>query len=395
MRTIQRLVPLLLIMLFAGCATPQPAPIALQSAESTPTINLVSPTPLPTSTATLLPTLPPSETPSAPPTVTPIPTATPTLAPTVTPSPTATETPIATDTPEPTPTTVIDRTCPELYFPEYDRFWLDDEPWTQPVQQPTQHLWLGKPLPPGAGRLLINENFSYGWDGGNLLLHNGVDVSEELGTPVLAVADGVVVEARDDLTERFGWRCNWYGEFVAIEHDLKWQGKPVYSLYGHVLNINVDVGERVRRGEQVAEVGFGGAARVRHLHFEVRIGENDFFATRNPLLWLQPGEERGVLAGRLVDPRGHAWQGVPIFVDPTSAELNDRRVWTYLGDENDIAIPDEHLAENFVLGDLKAGEYTLYTTIQGVSYSEVVEIRPNEVTTVEIITLPLKVTPDS
>ena len=367
-----------------SCRSPQ---TQLLVNEATATINLITATPSATATATRLPQL----SPSPPPT---IPTA-PTTTPPPPPSPPASATPPATrtETPEPTPTDSVDRSCFNPGPQTYRRFWLSAEQWPRPVDSAETHLWYSKPLPPGAGRLLINRDFPYGWDNGAarpLLLHNGVDVSEELGTPVLAVADGTVVTAGEDLVERFGWRCNWYGHLVVIKHDDIWQGQPVYSLYGHVLNINVEVGQRIKRGEQVAEVGFGGAAKVRHLHFEIRVGQNDFFSTRNPLLWLQPAEGRGVLAGRLVDPHGNPWQGVPIIAVPRSADLFERRTWSYLGDEYDVANPDEQLAENFVIGDLKAGEYILYTSIQGVDYNVAVEIRPNQVNTIEIITEPLK-----
>ncbi len=166
---------------------------------------------------------------------------------------------------------------------------------------------------PGGGRTLINQRFPYGWDeNGRLLLHNGVDIAEELGTPVLAVADGTVVVAQEDLNAWYGWRCDWYGHLVVLELDQQWQDQPVYALYGHVLNIKVEAGQRVVRGEPLAEVGFGGAATNPHLHFELRVGENQFGATRNPMLWIEPGSTRGVIVGRLIDPEGRPWQGVPL-----------------------------------------------------------------------------------
>lgn len=215
-------------------------------------------------------------------------------------------------------------------------------------------------------------------------------MAEDLGEPILAIGDGVVVTARDDLEERYGWRCNWYGQLVVIEHDELYRGEPVYSLYGHVLEIRVDEGQRVQRGEQIAEIGFGGAASAWHLHLEIRVGENDFFKTRNPMLWLRPGEGRGVIAGRLVDPRGRPWQGIPVLALPEDDEFVRGTSWTYLGDPDDIARPDDEYAENFVIADLKAGEYEVYTEVQGVIYQVPVIVNAGEVTTVEIVTEPYK-----
>ncbi|MEZ4641518.1 MAG: peptidoglycan DD-metalloendopeptidase family protein [Chloroflexota bacterium] len=104
----------------------------------------------------------------------------------------------------------------------------------------------GRPLP-------HQPNLSHGWDGaGLLLLHNGVDSADPLGTPVLAAAAGTVVVAQDDYNEWYGWRCDWYGHLAVIEHDQCWFGQPVYTLYGHVLNINVEAGV-METGEQVAK----------------------------------------------------------------------------------------------------------------------------------------------
>ena len=174
--------------------------------------------------------------------------------------------------------------------PDYKRYYLGSRIWPQPLENPRTHFWLDKPLP-GGGRFLINSNFPYGWDGsGAYLLHNGVDSGATLGTPVLAAADGTVVVARSDKNELWGWKCDWYGELVVLELDEQWLGQPIYALYGHVLEINVKEGDRVVRGEQIAEVGFGGAAIVPHLHFEVRIGSNEYNTTRNPMLWIRPPE---------------------------------------------------------------------------------------------------------
>ncbi|MCA9974880.1 MAG: peptidoglycan DD-metalloendopeptidase family protein, partial [Anaerolineales bacterium] len=222
---------------------------------------------------TAVPTATPS--PNLPPTFTPAATARPTQPPVLT----ATLTLPPTATPLPVATAVINRTCPDPVplKPEYVRYYLSPNLWPAPnAAMNDTHFWLSKPLP-GGGRYLINQTFPYGWDGaGLLLLHNGVDSADPLGTPVLAAAAGTVVVAQDDYNEWYGWRCDWYGHLVVIEHDQRWFGQPVYTLYGHVLNINVEAGQHVETGEQVAEVGFGGAATAPHLHFEVRVGSNEF-----------------------------------------------------------------------------------------------------------------------
>ncbi|MCI0397432.1 MAG: peptidoglycan DD-metalloendopeptidase family protein [Chloroflexi bacterium] len=315
--------------------------------------------------------------------------------------PTATAT--ATTTPIP-----VDRTCPDPPppKPEYERYYLNGQAWPTLDPAAGAHFWMAAPLALEAGgqenggengeargpdRLRITEWFPYGYDAnGRYLLHNGVDVAEPQGTLLLAVADGTVVTAGDDATALYGWRCDWYGHLVVIELDQRWRGQPVYALYGHVLGIAVAVGQRVTRGQPVAEIGLGGAAVLPHLHFEVRIGTNEFGSTRNPLLWLVPNLGRGVIAGRLVDPEGRPWQGVVISAVGRSEGTSSRSTWTYLDDPQHTIKPDEGYAENFVMGDVPPGRYQLYVSLQGVQYTAEVEVKAAQVSTIEIVTEPYK-----
>ncbi len=199
-----------------------------------------------------------------------------------------------------------------------------------------------------------------------------------------------MVVAGDDYGRLYGWRCDWYGHLVVIELDRKWQGQPVYVLYGHVGNIAVEPGQRVSRGDKVAEVSFGGAAKLPHLHFEVRLGSNEFGSTRNPLLWLEPPTTRGLIAGRLVDPDGRPWQGVVVTAIGRTEGTENRTTWTYLGDPQRLINPDEGLAENFVIGDVKPGEYELTVEVQGEMYKLPVVVTAGQLQTAELVTLPYK-----
>ncbi len=368
---------LIFLISLAACRPETPALTQPQNpvASLAAAITTVAPTPRPT--VTLAPPAAPPPTPTAIATAPPVPTHAPT--------PTITPTPTLTPTPDP-----VDRTCRKPYEVNYRHSYLPAEVWPTPAPAPTTHFWLSKPLPPGSGRLLINDLFPYGSDyNGRLAMHTGVDISEQLGTPVLAAADGVVVVAGSDEDRLYGWSCNWYGHLVVIEHDFRWYGRPVYTLYGHVLNITVTPGQRVQRAEQIAEVGIGGAATVRHLHLEVRVGSNEYTATRNPMLWVAPGADRGVIAGRLIDPEGRPWQGAAIHaLRQTEGGLEDRVVWSYLGDPSNIAQPDEDLAENFIFSDMATGSYQIYLELQGKIYSTDVVVTAGAIAQVEIVTAP-------
>jgi murein DD-endopeptidase MepM/ murein hydrolase activator NlpD len=93
--------------------------------------------------------------------------------------------------------------------------------------------------------------------------HMGVDFAAPSGTPVRAVADGVVSVA--------GWRGQ-LGRTVRIEHEAK----SLASLYGHLQRIasTVSEGGRVAKGEVIGYVGQSGCATGPHLHFALFAGDD-------------------------------------------------------------------------------------------------------------------------
>jgi hypothetical protein len=60
--------------------------------------------------------------------------------------------------------------------------------------------------------------------------------------------------------------------------------------------------------------------------------------------------------------------------------------WSYLDDPLDLINPDESLAENFVFADVPAGQYVVYTRLQGVEYRVPLVVLPGQVATVEVVT---------
>lgn len=95
--------------------------------------------------------------------------------------------------------------------------------------------------------------------GGSSEFHPGQDITAPPGTPVVAPADGTVVQA--------GWQ-NGYGQEVVIDH-----GHGLTTRYGHLSKIEVAVGQDVRRGEELGQVGSTGRSTGPHLHYEVRIDD--------------------------------------------------------------------------------------------------------------------------
>ncbi len=88
-------------------------------------------------------------------------------------------------------------------------------------------------------------------------MHEGIDIVNKLGTPIYATANGVVIFA--------GIRSG-YGKFVIIDH-----GYGFYSRYGHLSSIIVSEGDRVKRGDKIANMGSTGRSKSSHLHYEVQV----------------------------------------------------------------------------------------------------------------------------
>ena len=364
---------LLILLLLSACAAPGQS--ATAPATSAPVV-ISPPTAVPTATPPALPSPRPTATGTAAPTAT------------ATASPTATPVPSPTTPPTPTPDPAVGLPCPDPapVKPDYVAYALTADPWPtpDPAAAPPP-LSLANPLPE-AGR---NAGYPYGSDGsGRYLLHNGLDMADEDDALAVAPGDGEIVLARDDVDELFGWRCDWYGQVVVLRLDETHDGQPVYVLFGHVKDVQVVEGQRVARGEPLAREGTAGVATVAHLHLEVRVGANTFGATRNPLLWLEPWSGSGVIAGRLVDPDGRAWQGVTVtLIDKDGALLN---TWTYLDDPDHLIHPEPALGENFVFGPVAEGRYTVFVEHQGEEYRQPVEVRDGEVTALEIVTAPFR-----
>lgn len=105
---------------------------------------------------------------------------------------------------------------------------------------------------------------------GTTTVNNGIDIQAAMGTPVRAVAKGRV----DYTSEDYGT----YGQMIILNH-----GDGYYTLYGHLSEISVAVGQEVAPGATIGRVGDTGSLKGAVLHFEVREGG----AALDPMGWLQ------------------------------------------------------------------------------------------------------------
>jgi murein DD-endopeptidase MepM/ murein hydrolase activator NlpD len=92
---------------------------------------------------------------------------------------------------------------------------------------------------------------------GQRRMHEGLDISTRTGTPVRATAGGIVREVGVE---------PGYGMLVVIDH-----GYGISTAFGHNSRILVKVGQRVRRGDLIANAGNTGRSSGPHVHYEVRL----------------------------------------------------------------------------------------------------------------------------
>ncbi len=113
-------------------------------------------------------------------------------------------------------------------------------------------------------RGLFTSGFGQRWG----TFHAGIDIAAPIGSPIYAITDGTVVDAGP---------AQGFGLWVRVRHD-----DGTISVYGHMYDFSVSVGERVRTGQQIARVGNRGDSTGPHLHFEILVNGNHV----DPQPWL-------------------------------------------------------------------------------------------------------------
>ena len=103
-------------------------------------------------------------------------------------------------------------------------------------------------------------------------MHEGLDISAKMGTPIRAALSGEVIEARPS---------KGYGYIIVIYH-----GNGLSTLYAHMYaqTVKVEVGQKVSAGDVIALVGSNGFSTGPHLHFEVHKGSTPV----DPMSYLPP-----------------------------------------------------------------------------------------------------------
>ncbi len=106
----------------------------------------------------------------------------------------------------------------------------------------------------------VTSGFEYRMDPytGERVMHKGMDIATAHGTPVAAPADAVVI---------FSGTEGGYGKVLVLDH-----GYAIKTRFGHLSEVTVKPGEKVKRGQPIGTVGNTGRATGPHVHYEVRVG---------------------------------------------------------------------------------------------------------------------------
>lgn len=226
-------------------------------------------------------------------------------------------------------------------------------------------------------------------------VHHGLDLPNPDGTAVRAAADGIVVWAAD----HYRWTeegitdgAESYGNVVIIEHNFGYHGQRLFTLYAHLSRIIVTQNQRVSVGDVVGLSGHSGQVTGPHVHFEVRQGDNFYWTTRNPLLWMAPLLDHGVVAGKVLYKDGSPVEHAVVtllqderIVDTTVTYVNPKRV---PGHSHDVDGDDEW-RENFAFGDVPVGRYDVVVNINGTRLIRRIDVQAGTTAFVDLGLAPL------
>lgn len=101
--------------------------------------------------------------------------------------------------------------------------------------------------------------------------HNAIDIRVPIGTPVLSIANGIVVKTIE--ADGSGDR------FIVIRHDgvnLEGKVQSLYSCYLHLSEILIQEGTKVRKGDMIGRTGMSGIATTPHLHIQIDTADAPF-----------------------------------------------------------------------------------------------------------------------
>jgi len=224
-------------------------------------------------------------------------------------------------------------------------------PW---IPTPYDHFLFSRPVLADM-KVWALEDYRYGGVFFRNVVHTGIDIPLKVGSPVYAAASGRVAWSGFGLMSGETNPDDPYGLAVVIRHDFGYQGQTLYTVYGHLSETNLVIGQPVKSGEVIGLSGATGKVTGPHLHFEVRIGDNSFSRSRNPELWIVPPQGWGILVGQLKTLDDEWLRRLKVLIRSLDS---GERYWVATYGEGPVN-SDPYYGENLVIGDLPAGWYRI------------------------------------
>ncbi len=283
--------------------------------------------------------------------------------------------PVEYPSPEPSPTFLPTGTPATILFNDPTQEPVPVASWRPPLYPdpwaPTlyDHFYFASPIAANQVDTLVSD-YRYGGVFFEDVVHTGVDIPAPRGTPIQAAGPGIVIWAGYGEFQGGYDPKDPYGLAVTLRHDFGYQNRALYTIYGHMSEVNVVVGQHVETGDLLGLVGETGRVTGPHLHFEVRIDDNSFFTTRNPELWLVPPLGWGIIAGRMMDTASQPIYDQQLIITNPVHEQN-WFAWSY---GKTAVNSDPYYQENLVIGGLPEGQYLLRTSFGGMNFSVPIEV---------------------
>ncbi|SMG10795.1 Murein DD-endopeptidase MepM and murein hydrolase activator NlpD, contain LysM domain [Marivirga sericea] len=164
--------------------------------------------------------------------------------------------------------------------------------------------------------------------------HEGIDLKTYRGNPVLATADGIVIEA--GINSEVAW-----GKIVRIKH-----GDMYETVYAHLSEVEVSIGDKIKRGDIIGKAGTTGRSTGSHLHYEVKDAADGFL---DPLKYIldidfklsKNGDQSGELSLRKTD------QKLRVILDPGHGGKDSGMKSSALNEKDIVLKVAQKVAENF------------------------------------------------
>tara|TARA_R110002096_G_scaffold134785_1_gene286066 strand:+ start:161 stop:1228 length:1068 start_codon:yes stop_codon:yes gene_type:complete len=226
---------------------------------------------------------------------------------------------------------------------------------------------------PVADTIPINGSFLFGETSSTDGTQLGVDFLTTESDTVYAAHPGTVGLVANTTV---------FGNHIIL--DGEWKNKKINTFYAHLTKSLVAEGATVAAGEAIAISGASGITSRAKLHFEVRsgwhAGETDTFGSRmNPEIWVAM-ENTGVIVGTV--PNAENSTRVDINIDPKPRPPYETYSYSLTYDFSSLSLGnDPDYKENYAIGDVKPGTYTI--TADNGSYSETVVVKAGEITSVD------------